>query len=61
MSNRLKQRHYRVVQKEVETDPSKGLFVPHCMLHKCIIGAVILVLGIFVKGMLLGYLIGRDD
>ncbi len=54
-------KHYRAVQKQIENSPSKSILIPKKNKNKLIgIGVCILILA-FLKGMLIGYLCGRND
>lgn len=54
-------KHYRAVQKRIEKSPGKGIFIPKKKKNMVIcISAAILVV-VFIKGLLCGYILGRND
>lgn len=57
----MAKKHYRVGKKQVEINYPKGTFIPNAEKPKLYtLGFVILML-IFLKGILLGYIFGRND
>lgn len=61
MSSVRGRRHYRVAQKEVEQAPQKGTFVKNEDKHKLCICALLFVMIVFIKGFVIGYLLGRQE
>ncbi len=52
-------RHYRVAQKEIETDTCSSVC---CKKKKKIVAVgVVLLVGAFIKGCVFGYLLGRNN
>lgn len=52
-------RHYRVAQKEVERE--QGVFVPEKVKPKLMVASALLILGAFLQGFLLGYVLHHND
>jgi len=61
MSYAKAKKHYRAVKKQIEMSPKKGIFIPKKKKNLAIgIGAAILLV-VFIKGILFGYILGRND
>lgn len=57
----MAKKHYRAYKKQIEISSPKGTFVPNSKKNKlCALGFCILIL-VFLKGLLLGCLIKRND
>ncbi len=54
-------KHYRAVQKQLEMSPKKGIFIPKKKKNLLICISVAVVLVAFIKGLLCGYILGRND
>lgn len=54
-------KHYRVVQKKIAQAPSKGIFISNCKKNKCLLFGAAALIFVFIKGVLLGYLLGKND
>ncbi len=53
-------RHYRVAQEETQKITQKGLFIPENKKSKLIVIGIAILFVIFLKGMLFGYIAGKD-
>lgn len=54
-------KHYRAVQKQIEMSPKKGIFIPKKKKNMFIGIGIAIVLVVFIKGLLCGYILGRND
>lgn len=57
----MARRHYRVVKKEIEQSPAKGIFIPNKAKPKLAAIGISIMIFVFLKGLLLGYLAGKHD
>lgn len=57
----MAKKHYRTARKKVEQAPSKGTFVQNKDKKKYLAIAVGIMIFVFLKGLLLGFLAGRQD
>lgn len=57
----MARKHYRAAKKQVEHKHEKGVFIPDKYKTKLIFAGVGLVILIFLKGLLVGYISGRHD
>lgn len=57
----MAKKHYRAARKQVEANFPKGTFISNNDKQKlCLLGFGVLLL-VFLKGLLLGYITGRND
>ncbi len=54
-------KHYRAVKKQIEMSPKKGIFIPKKKKSLVIGISIAVVLVVFIKGVLCGYILGRND
>lgn len=54
-------KHYRAVQRQIETSPKKGIFIPKKKKSLFIFVSVAVLLVAFIKGLLCGYILGKND
>lgn len=57
----MAKKHYRASRRQLEVTSPKGTFIPNNQKSKLITLSCIIVGLIFIKGLLLGYLMGRRD
>lgn len=55
----MAKKHYRAFKKQLEVTSPKGTFIPNHQKSKLITLSCIIVALLFIKGILLGYIIGR--
>lgn len=54
-------KHYRAVKKQIEMSPKNGFFIPKKKKNLIIGISIAIVLVAFIKGLLFGYILGRND
>ncbi len=54
-------KHYRAVQKQIEMSPKNGIFIPKKKKNLLICVSVAVVVLAFIKGLLVGYILGKHD
>lgn len=57
----MAKKHYRAFKKQLEVTSPKGTFIPNNQKSKLITISCVIVGLIFIKGLLLGYILGRRD
>lgn len=55
----MAKKHYRAFKKQLEVTSPKGTFIPNNQKTKLVALSCIIVSLIFIKGILLGYIMGR--
>lgn len=55
----MAKKHYRAFKKQLEVTSPKGTFIPNNQKTKLVTLSCIVVALIFIKGILLGYIMGR--
>jgi len=54
-------KHYRAVQKQIEMSPRNGIVIPKKKKNLVIGISVAVIVLAFIKGLLCGYILGRND
>ncbi len=57
----MAKKHYRAFKKQLELTSPKGTFVTNDQKSKLMILSVVFLALIFVKGLFLGYILGKRD
>mgnify|MGYP001622853758 CR=1 FL=1 len=57
----MAKKHYRAFKKQLELTSPKGTFVTNDQKSKLMILSVIFLSLIFIKGLFLGYILGKKD
>lgn len=57
----MAKKHYRAFKKQLEVTSPKGTFIPNNQKSKLITISCVIVGLMFIKGLLLGYILGRRD
>lgn len=57
----MARKHYRAVKKQIEHTPSRGIFISNKQKPRLIMLGVSLLILIFLKGLLLGFIAGKHE
>ena len=57
----MAKKHYRAFKKQLEITSPKGTFIPNNQKSKLKILSVVFLSLIFLKGLFLGYILGKRD
>ncbi len=57
----MAKKHYRAFKKQLELTSPKGTFITNNQKSKLMILSVIFLALVFVKGLFLGYILGKRD
>lgn len=54
----MAKKHYRAFKKQLEVSSPKGIFIPNTRKNQLIALGVVCLFVAFIKGLLLGYILG---
>ncbi len=57
----MAKKHYRVAKKQINACSSKGVFIPHARKLNLLTISCVIVFLIFLKGLFLGYILGKKS
>nr|WP_317357590.1 hypothetical protein [uncultured Tyzzerella sp.] len=57
----MAKKHYRAFKKQLELTSPKGTFITNDQKSKLMILSAVLIGLVFIKGLFLGYILGKKD